>query len=141
MSKKKYNSAHGEKILTAEEYIAELVCENIAKRNRISLPNSYWSRPEWKEHFSKQRLLATGLLKLYPERAVISALKNPLAKNITTLGLQSVLDPVIKAEEAKLNHIQEISQLKKIQTVPTKQEPPRKPFGVSQSLLARLRSL
>ena len=78
MSSSKYPSryTHGDKKVTAAQYLAEVVCERQAQKDKKELPKQFWNLPHWKKRFTSQLFAARGLLKLYDEVVVIKAIKS-----------------------------------------------------------------
>jgi hypothetical protein len=98
-SKKKYPSRYSNgKEIAAAQYLAEMMCERMAQKNRKELPQRFWNQPEWKKSYRSQLLAAQGLLKIYDESVVIRAVKN--LKGIYSLRAPS-LDDAIKEEKKK----------------------------------------
>ena len=62
--------------VTAAQYIAELVCENIASQQNTDLPIKFWSTDKWKNPFIYQASIASKLLKKYHPIDIIDALKS-----------------------------------------------------------------
>lgn len=71
--------------VTAAQYIAELVCENIAAQQNADLPMKFWSTDKWKNPFVYQAGIAAKLLKTYHPIDIIDALKS----NRTFLSLKN----------------------------------------------------
>lgn len=138
-TKKRYKSKYSNGLVDAPHYITELICEKIANQKQLRLTQSFWDFLEWKTIFGKQLLLAKALLKIYSANAIIAALKNPLSNYVYSLGLQSILDPIIQAEEAKIKETEKLAQ--SVKTVDEPQEFKHvKSFG-KQSTINKLRGL
>ena len=73
--KKAYNSRYSDKPITAAQYAAELVCENIAETKKQTLTVKFWNLPAWQKVFVRQVQLASALIQLYGEYSVIQLLR------------------------------------------------------------------
>lgn len=74
--KSKYTEATKE--ISPAQYIAEIICERIAAKDKDQLPVKFWSTEKWKKIFMRQVFAANGLLKIYHPLSVIYALRqNP----------------------------------------------------------------
>ena len=90
-----------EKFVRADQYIAEFVCEKIARQKKSDLPNQFWNLPQWKVVFLRQVQLANSLLKIYDANHVISALRDPRTRTLRSLSAGFILDPVIEEYKRK----------------------------------------
>lgn len=73
MSKKIYNSSYTSKKVTAAQYIAEKMCERLAKSKGTKLPSNFWYDETWMKYFKYQTLLANKLIKMYGVEPVMQA--------------------------------------------------------------------
>lgn len=112
--KSRYKSAYTESWVTAAQYIAELVCENIAQKRSETLPLKFWNDRKWNATFRRQLSLANGLLKIYSEAAVIQALRTKEGKRISSLAAPWLDDIIERCDKVK-------RQETKIQTVEKKE--------------------
>lgn len=98
--KSRYPSRYSpEGFVTAAQYIIELLCENKAKKYGTGdLPIRFWTLPEWADEFKSQLRAVHKLLKLYPEQAIINAIR---AKRHFSARPKFVVDQ-IKAEADKI---------------------------------------
>lgn len=119
--KTKYNS---ETWVTAAQYIAELVCESIAKQCSTELTFQFWNTIRWKKTFVYQCYLASALLKKYSASSIISVIK--ICRNLTSLK-----SPVfIKLLKSQIKRKIEQEEEPVLETVPTKcYEVPRQSFS------------
>jgi len=101
--KSPYKSGYSPSYITPAQYITELVCENIAFRDRKELFVKFWNSPEWSKVFRDQLDAANGLVKTYSPKAIIAALKSRDGKNILSLRWEARLDPLIRREQAKID--------------------------------------
>lgn len=87
--------------VTAAQYITELICEKLAKKQKKVLIQQFWKNSDWSKFYKQQILAAYGLLKLYPEKAIIAALKAKASWNVYSLRAPH-LDKMIRAEQSAL---------------------------------------
>src|SRR5687768_11913796 len=96
----KFESNYGGGHITAAQYLAELMCERIAKKNKKELGPRFWNTSLWKRTFCSQVLAANHLLKLYNSKAIVAALKEvPWAYSLRA----EFLDPVIKDKQERMD--------------------------------------
>lgn len=70
-----YKSKSTGEFVQAHQYIAELVVERNAAKNKTQLPYKYWTlNDEWTKEYKKQVQHAAKLLKKYSPKAIINAL-------------------------------------------------------------------
>lgn len=137
----RYESRYGGGFITPAQYIAEVMCERVAKKNKKDLPIKFWNLPAHKRNFMVTILAANALLKLYHPKAIIAALR----KSPTVYSLRAPwLDAIIQEEQEKLDKfVEEVSTTpspspaKDIDT----SEKPRESFVSQQSTLNKLRGL
>ena len=98
----KYPSRYsGDKLVTAAQYITELICEKKAKVDGKDLHYRFWLNKEWEKFYKGQIGTAHKLLKKYDAKAIIRALKNPKTRNTYSLRAPYLL-PVIKLAKQEL---------------------------------------
>lgn len=139
MSKgKKYPSrySNGKKV-TAAQYIAELMCEKQAQKEKKELPQKFWEHAAWKKPYKNQLYAAYGLLKIYDEKAIIKALKSKEAYGVYSLRAPSI-DRLIKQEQEELKR-QKNKPSVEIERKDTSSKPRR--HIVKETNLGRLRGL
>lgn len=74
---KKYPSKYSNgKEVTAAQFITEMICERIAKKNKKDLHYKFWVSKEWEKEYKGQIATAHKLLKKYEAKAVIDALSS-----------------------------------------------------------------
>lgn len=133
----KYESRYGGGHITAAQYLAELMCERIAKKNKKELVPHFWKTSLWKQTFCSQLLAANALLKLYEIKAITLALK----ENLHALSLRTkFLDPIIKDKQERLNR-EAAATPQVIERVEPTNPFPAKPFIEKKSILDKLRDL
>ena len=64
------------KLVREDQYIAELICENSAARNKIKLPIKFWDLPEWRQFFVLQLKFARTYIDRYGFDKVVSFITN-----------------------------------------------------------------
>lgn len=98
---KKYPSKYSNgKLVSAAQYITEIICEKKAKKDRKDLHYRFWASKEWALYYRNQIASAHALLKKYPETAIIKGLNNPKSEKIYSLRAPHL--PAIIEQEAKL---------------------------------------
>ena len=98
--KKIYQSKYTDKLVTASQYIAEICCERLAKREGKKLKEKFWNDKSWLVFFKRQKTLADNLLKTYSEGAVIQGLtKTGWAYSINTQALLKVIEAISQTEK------------------------------------------
>ena len=137
MSKYPSRYSDGKKV-TAAQYIAELICEKRAFKDKKELPNNFWNLPQWKKIYKSQIFASYGLLKIYDELAVIRALKSKKSFKIYSLRAPH-LDDIIKEEQRQIeldkNKLKE-TEVKRIDTSSKPRE-----YKAKQTKLGRLKEL
>lgn len=105
----KYPSRYSNgKMVTAAQYITELICEKKARKDGGDLPQEFWKQDKWASYFRQQIVSANGLLRIYDAQAIIRALKSNASFSIFSLRAPH-LDDIIKKEQAALE-VQEMKQ-------------------------------
>lgn len=102
MSDKKYPSKYSNgKLVSAAQYITEIICEKRAKMNKKDLHHRFWINKEWSKFYRDQIGSANKLLKSYSDTAILRGLSNPKAQKIYSLRAPFLI-PIIEDEEKKL---------------------------------------
>lgn len=127
------------------QYLAECMCDRMARKDGRELPCKFWNLDLWKRKFLLQVRAANSLLKVYDCSAIIKALKTNEGKRIYSLGAQWLV-PIVKTEQEKIR-LREIAR-KELQPavevaapVETKNEPPRPSFPAKRTALSILKEL
>lgn len=101
--KKRYPSKYSNgKTVTAAQYITELICEKMAKKDKKDLHYRFWVTPEWEKYYRNQIASAHALLKKYSDTAIVKALTNPKTERIYSLRAPH-LPPIIEEEQKILD--------------------------------------
>lgn len=140
IKKKLYKSRFGAtEDLDAAQYLTENLCDRNARRNGLVLPQRFWETPEWKPLFHRQLQYAHSLLKEYTLEAIITALRTPRGKTVTTLSA-AWFRPLIHAEQERLHRQKEAPpEPQPAETVTI--EKPRDPFVPTESVASKLKGL
>lgn len=109
--KSPYQSRYGAGWITAAQWLAENMCARFARSQGEDLPNRFWTSPYWEKKFKLQMKHANELLREFSAEEIVTALRHPDARRIYSLGLKSVIVPILK-EIQKKNKIQEKLQVK-----------------------------
>lgn len=137
-----YQSRYGGGWITSAQYIAEVMCERLAKKDKKDLPVKFWNTPTWKRAFLQQVLAANTVLKLFKPQAILAALR----REWKAFSLRAAwLTPVFQEEQSKLENqqqaIEEKETVKVEATVVKTDEKPRPTFYQKKSVLNKLRDL
>tara|TARA_B100000085_G_C18548217_1_gene514773 strand:+ start:1279 stop:1698 length:420 start_codon:yes stop_codon:yes gene_type:complete len=98
----KYISKYSnDKLVSAAQYITELICERKAVKDKKDLHYRFWVSPEWEKYFKNQIGSANKLLKTYADKAIVNALLTSKGKTIYSLRAPHLI-AIIEQEEKKL---------------------------------------
>jgi hypothetical protein len=104
ISDKKYPSKYSNgKLVSAAQYITEIICEKKAKREKKDLHFRFWTTKEWEMYYRNQIASSHQLLKKYDEVAIIKGLNNPKSEKIYSLRAPHLI-PIIEEEQTILNN-------------------------------------
>lgn len=133
----RYESRYGGNYISPAQFIAELMCERIGKKNGQDLAVCFWKLPAWKKQFLLQVMHANSLLKLYSPKAIINALTND--KKAYSLKAPWLADS-IQQEQDKIDAtpIPKEIEVKPIELIVEK---PREAFSANKSNMKKLREL
>lgn len=102
-SNKKYPSKYSNgKLVSAAQYITEIICEKKAKTEKKDLHYRFWTTKEWELYYRNQISSAYSLLKKYNEVAIIKGLNNFKSEKIYSLRAPHLL-PIIEEEQRILD--------------------------------------
>lgn len=135
-----YKSLYGAGWISERQYLAEGMCARKARAGGNELTPRFWNETYWKKEFLLQLRHAANLLQNYDIGSIIKALRHPDAKRIYSLGLKSVLVPLIDKIQQDLETQSEIQTRLVIESVDVNQRP-RPPFSRGKSILQRLREI
>lgn len=91
------------KLVSAAQYITELICENKAKINKEDLHYKFWTTTKWSQYYRNQIASANKLIKKYDPLAIIKALKDNRASKIYSLRaphLEAIIEQYQKQIES-----------------------------------------
>ena len=102
MEKNKYLSKYSNgKVVSAAQYITELICENKAKKDKLDLHYRFWVTKSWALYYRNQIATAHKLLIKYEPKAIINALKDNRAAKIYSLRAPHLI-PIIEEKQTLL---------------------------------------
>jgi len=96
------------KLVSAAQFITEIICENKAVRDKKDLHYRFWTNKNWAAFYRSQIATAHKLLKQFEAKAIIKALKNIKASKIYSLRAPHLL-PMIEQEQALLEQTKDLS--------------------------------
>ena len=86
MNNPKYPSRYSNgKLVSAAQYITEIICENKARIDKLDLHFRFWTNKKWSRFYRDQIATANKLLKNFDSKAIVKALNDTAAKNIYSL--------------------------------------------------------
>jgi hypothetical protein len=130
-----YTSRYTDKLITAAQYLAEMMCERQAKKEKKDLCKQFWNTDYWIRPFKTQLRFANQLLKIYSCEAITNALKSNQGKNIYSLNAKW-LDPLIREEQRKIDS--RIPEVKKVEETPIITNVSRPVFKPKKTILDEL---
>lgn len=89
------------KTVSAAQYIAELICERKAKKQKKDLHYRFWLSEEWEKEYKGQIAAAHKLLKKYDAAAIIEALNSIQGIKIYSLRAPHLDDIILKVSESR----------------------------------------
>lgn len=87
------------KNVTAAQFITEIICERIAKKEKKDLHYRFWLSEDWEKHYKGQIGTANKLLKKYQPKDIIDALLSSRGTKIYSLRaphLSDIIENIIK---------------------------------------------
>lgn len=97
----KYPSKYSNgKMVSAAQYITEIICEKKAKLNGQDLHYRFWTSKKWSVYYRNQIGSANKLLLKYSETAIVKALNTKEAEKIYSLRAPHLI-PIIE-QQAKI---------------------------------------
>lgn len=102
---KKYLSKYSNgKEVTAAQFITEIICERIAKKNKQDLHYKFWISKEWQKQYKGQIGSANNLLKKYDPKDIIDALLSKEGSRIYSLRaphLSGIIESIANSKSNK----------------------------------------
>jgi len=134
--KSKYESRYGGGFISANQFIAEKMCENLAYSRKTNLPFKFWNLPAWKKDYMNQILAANTVLKVWQPQVILAVIREQ--KNIYSLRASWIHD-LFKKKQLELEKLapKETTTL----DVSTTDEIPRESFKHKKSAIDKLRDL
>jgi hypothetical protein len=150
-----YESKFGGGWLNSVQFLAESMCARAARAQKTELPHKFWNDTYWLKKYKLQLKHAANLLKDFTVGEIIKGLKHQDARRIYSLGLTSVLVPLIEREKKLARIREENNQVNRVEesaddydTSPANASgaeneivQPRKPFSLGKNKLQKLREL
>ena len=97
---KKYPSKYSNgKEVSAAQYISEMICERVAKRQKKDLHYRFWLSPEWEKEYKGQIAAANKLLKQFDYKAIVDGLLSTAGQKIYSLRAPHLIDIIDKAQK------------------------------------------
>jgi hypothetical protein len=108
---KKYISKYSNgKMVSAAQYITEIICEHKAKKDKKDLHYRFWTTKYWETYYKNQISSANKLLISYEAQDIIDALNDSRSQKIYSLRAP-FLKPII--EDAKIKNESKNKKLSK----------------------------
>jgi len=73
------------KMVSAAQYITEIICEHLATKEKRDLHYRFWLNKDWEKFYKSQIFSANKLLQKYEDKAIVAALKTPKGQKIYSL--------------------------------------------------------
>lgn len=90
-------------MVSAAQYITELICEHKAKKDKEDLHYKFWEHKKWAVFYRNQIASANKLLKTYEAKAIIDALNSSSAQKIYSLRAPHLVPMIEQAQQKILN--------------------------------------
>jgi len=98
----KYHSKYSNgQSVSAAQYVTELICENKAKKDGLDLHYRFWTTKRWARYYKDQISSAHKLIKKYPAKAIIAALRSYEGQKIYSLRAPFLI-PIIETKASSL---------------------------------------
>lgn len=135
---KKYRSPSTGDFCTAAQYIAEIICQRIADKNKLgTLAYKFWNQDKWKKTYIRQVSLANKLVKEYGDDFV-RFIKSKSGKFVLSLGMRDIKQRFEKFRKTLDNpDPDDTIEVKKSERLEYK---PRQSFG-SKTLVQRIKEV
>jgi len=89
------------KTVSAAQYIAELICERKAKKQKKDLHYRFWLSEEWEKEYKGQIAAAHKLLKKYDAASIVEALNSSQGVKIYSLRAPHLEGIISKVSESR----------------------------------------
>lgn len=98
--KNKYLSKYSNgKTVSAAQYITEIICEHLAKKNKKDLHYRFWLSKEWEKFYKSQIFSANRLLQKHTDKAIIAALNSVPGQKIFSLRAPHLIDMIVDEQK------------------------------------------
>lgn len=137
----KYPSKYSNgKLVSAAQYITEMICERKAIKDKVDLHYRFWLQKKWEIFYRNQIASANKLLKEYDAQNIINALNSENGRKIYSLRAPHFPDMIkhsakISDQEKNTIYTQKIVTNKNIENVSFKVSGPKK------NILSKLKEL
>jgi hypothetical protein len=112
---KKYPSKYSNgKEVSAAQYISELICERLAKKNKKDLHYRFWLSDEWQKEYKGQIAAANKLLSKYTCSRIVRALLTKNGLKIYSLRaphLIGIIEQTPEPQEETYEHIPPVNRV------------------------------
>ena len=135
---KKYRSPSTGDFCTAAQYIAEIICQRIADKDKLgTLAYKFWNQDKWKKTYIRQVSLANKLVKEYGDDFV-RFINSKSGKFVLSLGMRDIKQRFEKFRKTLDNpDPDDTIEVKKSERLEYK---PRQSFG-SKTLVQRIKEV
>lgn len=135
---KKYRSPSTGDFCTAAQYIAEIICQRIADKDKLgALAYKFWNQDKWKKIYIRQVSLANKLVKEYGDDFV-RFVKSKSGKYIISLGMRDIKQKFERFKKTlDKSEPDDTIEVKKTENLVYK---PRQSFG-SKTLVQRIKEV
>jgi hypothetical protein len=134
----RYPSNYGGGWISESQYLTECLCVLIAKQEGKGLEDRFWQKEPWTRIFRRQVPLVLALLKEYPSKVILNALRDRRCWKIRSFGAKWLLEPLLK--QYKRTYDAEImQQSNKIMTRTSTTQTPRRSPNKKKSLFEHLK--
>lgn len=89
-------------MVSAAQYITEIICERKAKNSKQDLHYRFWITKTWAAYYRNQIASAHKLLSQYSDVAIVKALNHKNASRIYSLRAPHLI-PIIQEEQQKID--------------------------------------
>lgn len=134
----RYPSNYGGGWITEAQYLTECLCVLIAKQEGKGLEDRFWQREPWTHIFRRQVPLALALLKDYPAKVVLNALRNRRCWKIRSFGAKWLLEPLLK-EYKRTYDAETMQQSDRVMERTSTTQAPRRTSTKKKSLFEQLK--
>ena len=91
----KYTSPSTGEYCSAAQYVAELICQRQADREKLgTLPYKFWNKSKWKTKYIRQVASANKLINEFGEGPVISFIKSKAGNRVISLNPKFVKEQI-----------------------------------------------